>query len=86
MQLESLNYVAKLMKEGFSDNNSVILTAIEYSCNPNNCLICPHFCIFHFNTISNRNHVDDFELLNPVNFAFSNLVSYGQKHANTTKL
>ena len=45
MQLESLNYVAKLMKEGFWDNNSVILTAIKYSCNPDNYLISPHFCI-----------------------------------------
>ena len=47
MQLESLNSVAKLMKEGLSDNKSVIMTAIKYSCNPDNYLISPHFCIFH---------------------------------------
>ena len=48
MQLESLNSIAKFMKEGFSDNNSVILTAINYSCNPDNYLISTHLCIFHF--------------------------------------
>ena len=48
MQLESLNFVAKFMKEGFSDNNSFILTAIKYSCNPDNYLIYTHLCIFHF--------------------------------------
>ena len=60
MQLEWLNSVAKFMKEGFSDNNSVILTAIKYSCNPDNYLIYTHLCI-------NRNHIDHFELLNSVN-------------------
>ena len=39
MQLESLNSVAKFMKEGFSDNNSVIRTAIKYSCKPDIYLI-----------------------------------------------
>ena len=74
------------MKEGFWDSNSVILTAIKYSCNPDNYLISPHFCIFLFtHYIKQKNHVDDFEL-NSVNFAFSNLVSYGQKRANTTKM
>ena len=71
------------MTEGFSVNNSVILTAIKYSCNPDNYLVSLHIPFSH--TISNRNHVDDFEL-NSVNFAFSNLVSYGQKHANTAKM
>ena len=67
MQLEKLSSVAKFMKEGFSDNNCVILTAIKYSCNPDNYLISTPLCILH--NISNINHVDHFELLNSVNFA-----------------
>ena len=76
------------MKKAFPYNDSVILTAMKYSCNPDNYLIyllISAYSILY--TISNRNHVDHFELLNSVNnFAFSNLVSYGQKHANTTKI
>ena len=47
----------------------VILTTIWY-------LLISAYSILH--TISNRHNVDDFELLNSVNFALSNLVSYGQ--------
>ena len=48
----------------------VVLTTIWY-------LLISAYSILY--TISNRNYVDHFELLNSVNFAFSNLVSYGQK-------
>ena len=55
----------------------VILTTIWY---------LPIYAYSILHTISNRNHVDHFELLNSVNFAFSNLVSYGKKHAHTTQI
>ena len=69
-------------------DNSVTLTAIKWSCNPDNYLtylLISAYSVLH--TISNRSLVDHFELLNSLNnFVFSNLVSYGQRHVNTTKI